>query len=215
MLLLVEGGGFFSSSASGYSSSLTLLFLGQKSEVKPMRVLPLLLDREPDLNELASTKTWISWRCASSSLRCFRHNPAGPNSSILKKDNPAGPNSSIVKKAASTQRQDSSKTSPLSDNGKNQVLSSNDENLASKMVLKSSLKKASDATVVSVGNADGNEALGGKGSCDSSHVERRKVQWIDTCGSELAEVKEFEPSEINVSDDENDIGKRRCLCSIM
>ncbi|XP_022990463.1 uncharacterized protein LOC111487315 [Cucurbita maxima] len=202
MLLLVEGGGFFSSSASGYSSSLTLLFLGQKSEVKPMRVLPLLLDREPDLNELASTKTWISWRCASSSLRCFRHNPAGPNSSILKK-------------AASTQRQDSLKTSPLSDNGKNQVLSSSDENLASKMVLKSSLKKASDATVVSVGNADGNEALGVKGSCDSSRVERRKVQWIDTCGSELAEVKEFEPSEINVSDDENDIGKRRCLCSIM
>ncbi|XP_022953140.1 uncharacterized protein LOC111455621 isoform X2 [Cucurbita moschata] len=202
MLLLAEGGGFFSSSASGYSSSLTLLFLGQKSEVKPMRVLPLLLDREPDLNELASTKTWISWRCASSSLRCFRHNPAGPNSSILKK-------------AASTQRQDSLKTSPLSDNGKNQVLSSNDENLASKMVLKSSLKKAPDATVVSVGNADGNEALGGKGSCDSSHVERRKVQWIDTCGSELAEVKEFEPSEINVSDDENDFGKRRCLCSIM
>lgn len=181
MLLAVEGGGFFSSSASGYSSSLTLLLLGQKSEDKPMRVLPLLLDREPDLNiQLASTKTWISWRCASSSFRCFRQNPTGPNPSTLKK-------------AAPTQRQDSVRTSPLSDNGKNHVPSSNDDNLASKMVLKSSLKKASDTTIVSVRNADGNEALGGKGNCDSSHVERRKVQWTDTCGSELAEVKEFEP----------------------
>ncbi|XP_022993299.1 uncharacterized protein LOC111489351 isoform X1 [Cucurbita maxima] len=203
MFLAVEGGGFFSSSASGYSSSLTLLLLGQKSEDNPMRVLPFLVDREPDLNnQLASRKTWISWRCASPSLRCFRWNPAGPIPSPLKK-------------AASTQRQDSSRTSPLSDNGKDHVPSSNDDYLARKMVLKSSLKKASDVPAVSVQNADGNEALGEKGSYDSSHVERRKVQWTDTCGSELAEVKEFEPSEINASDDENDIGKTRCLCTIM
>lgn len=182
MLLAVEGGGFFSSSVSGCSSSLTLLLLGQKSEDKPMRVLPLLVDREPDLNiQLASTKTWISWRCASPSFRCFRQNPAVTNSSPLKK-------------AATTQRQDSLRASPRSDNGKNNhVPSSDDDNLARKMVLKSSLKKASDAPIVSVPNADGNEALGGKGSCDPSHVERRKVQWTDTCGSELAEVKEFEP----------------------
>lgn len=188
MLLAVEGGGFFSSSASGYSSSLTLLFLGQKSEDKPMRVLPLLVDREPDLNigQLAPTKTWISWRCASSSFRCFRQNSAGLNSSTLKK-------------AAAIQRQNSLRTSPLSDNGKNDhVPSSNDDNHASKMVLRSSLKKTSDASIVSVRNADGNEALEGKGNCDSSHVERRKVQWTDTCGSELAEVKEFEPRYENL-----------------
>lgn len=203
MLLAVEGGGFFSSSASGYSSSLTLLLLDQKSEDKPMRVLPLLVDREPDRNiQLASTKTWISWRCASPSIRrCFRHNPAGPTTP------------SPLKKPVTTQRQDSLRTSPISDNGKNHVPSSDEDNLARKMVLKSSLKKASDASTVR--NADGNEASGGKHSCDSSHVERRKVQWTDTCGSQLAEVKEFEPSEINASDDENDIGKRRCLCTIM
>uniref|UniRef100_A0A7N0VKX0 Cyclic nucleotide-binding domain-containing protein n=1 Tax=Kalanchoe fedtschenkoi TaxID=63787 RepID=A0A7N0VKX0_KALFE len=42
MLLAVEGGGFFSSSATGYSKGLSLLFLGQKKEdkSKPMRVLP-------------------------------------------------------------------------------------------------------------------------------------------------------------------------------
>ncbi|KAE8646665.1 uncharacterized protein LOC101221691 [Cucumis sativus] len=205
MLLALEGGGFFSSSASGYSSSLSLLLLGQKSEDKSMRVLPLLVDRDPDVNiQLASTKTWISWRCASPSFRrCFRHNPAGPTTPPP------------LKKPATTQRQDSLRTSPISDNGKNHVPSSDEDNLARKMVLKSSLKKTSDANIDSVRNADGNEATGGKGSCDSSHVERRKVQWTDTCGSQLAEVKEFEPSEINASDDENDMGKRRCLCSIM
>lgn len=183
MLLALEGGGFFSSSASGYSSSLSLLLLGQKSEDKSMRVLPLLVDRDPDVNiQLASTKTWISWRCASPSFRrCFRHNPAEPTTP------------SPLKKPATTQRQDSLRTSPISDNGKNHVPSSDEDNLARKMVLKSSLKKTSDANVDSVRNADGNEATGGKGSCDSSHVERRKVQWTDTCGSQLAEVKEFEP----------------------
>ncbi|KAJ9567619.1 hypothetical protein OSB04_003585 [Centaurea solstitialis] len=40
MLLAVEGGRFFSSSASGYSNGLNLLLLGHKKEEKPMRVSP-------------------------------------------------------------------------------------------------------------------------------------------------------------------------------
>jgi hypothetical protein len=40
MLLAVEGGGFFSSSASGYSHGLSLLLLGKKGEEKAVKVSP-------------------------------------------------------------------------------------------------------------------------------------------------------------------------------
>ncbi|KAJ6803142.1 uncharacterized protein M6B38_109200 [Iris pallida] len=40
MLFAVEGGGFFSSSATGYSKGLALLLLGQKPEERPTRVTP-------------------------------------------------------------------------------------------------------------------------------------------------------------------------------
>ncbi|KAF8696763.1 hypothetical protein HU200_036396 [Digitaria exilis] len=61
MLLAVEGGGFFSSSASGYSHGLALLLLGRKAEEKPVKVLPWnhyrLVDREAEqVYHLASGK---------------------------------------------------------------------------------------------------------------------------------------------------------------
>lgn len=41
---------------------------------------------------------------------------------------------------------------------------------------------------------------------------RRKVQWNDNNGNKLAEVVEFEPSDVSDSEDEDsDV----CLCSIM
>nr|AFQ20268.1 conserved hypothetical protein [Oryza rufipogon] len=40
MLLAVEVGGFFSSSASGYRNGLALLLLGHKGEEKPVKVTP-------------------------------------------------------------------------------------------------------------------------------------------------------------------------------
>ncbi|CAF2046085.1 hypothetical protein HID58_034988 [Brassica napus] len=45
---------------------------------------------------------------------------------------------------------------------------------------------------------------------------RRKVQWPDACGSELTQVREFEPSEMGLSDEEWETGEHRtCSCVIM
>lgn len=45
---------------------------------------------------------------------------------------------------------------------------------------------------------------------------RRKVQWPDACGSELTQVREFEPSEMGLSDEEWETGQQRtCSCVIM
>lgn len=41
---------------------------------------------------------------------------------------------------------------------------------------------------------------------------RRKVQWNDRNGNKLAEIKEFEPSEVGDSDDED---SDSCVCTIM
>ncbi|XP_077245260.1 uncharacterized protein LOC143885135 [Tasmannia lanceolata] len=62
-----------------------------------------------------------------------------------------------------------------------------------KIVPKSSLKKPSD--------------LGSK------IVENKRVQWIDVLGKELAEIKEFEPSESGELEDDGD-DKRGCVCVI-
>nr|CAB3477482.1 unnamed protein product [Digitaria exilis] len=69
MLLAVEGGGFFSSSASGYSHGLALLLLGRKAEEKPVKVLPWnhyrLVDREAEqVYHLASGKDQVPGKCA-------------------------------------------------------------------------------------------------------------------------------------------------------
>ncbi|KAG9143053.1 hypothetical protein Leryth_006309 [Lithospermum erythrorhizon] len=45
--------------------------------------------------------------------------------------------------------------------------------------------------------------------CDK---KRRKVQWNDRNGDKLAEILEFEPSEVGDSDDEE---SDSCLCRIM
>lgn len=182
MLLAVEGGGFFSSSASGYSKGLTLLLLGQKNEDKPMRVSPWnqyqLVDQEsdPDL-QLASTKNRLARGCAS--FVCFGRTSAGLDTpSPLK----VGP----------TQQQDVLPSSLVSDKSKDHTVDPDDTNNARKVSLKSSLKKSSNSTSVSVGS--GNECVRlSEAGGDIPGTERRKVQWTDACGSELAEIKEFEP----------------------
>ncbi|KAI5000754.1 hypothetical protein ZWY2020_010713 [Hordeum vulgare] len=73
MLLAVEGGGFFSSSASGYSHGLALLLLGRKEEEKPVKVSPWnqygLVDGKLSMYHLASTKIKLPRMC---SLRLLR-----------------------------------------------------------------------------------------------------------------------------------------------
>ncbi|XP_009336492.2 uncharacterized protein LOC103929072 [Pyrus x bretschneideri] len=206
MLFAVEGGGFFSSSAAGYSKGLALLLLGQKDEDKPMRVSPWnqyrLVDQEFDTDlQLASTKNRLSRGCAS--FVCFGRASAGLDTPSPLKVGPA-------------QQQDILPGSLVSDKGKDHTAGADDDHIARKVVLKSSLKKPSKRTPLSVESANEREALSEPGSDIPGHVERRKVQWTDVCGSELVEIREFEPSETDGSDDGFDDGNEKsCSCVVM
>ncbi|KAK6246448.1 hypothetical protein SCA6_009538 [Theobroma cacao] len=207
MLLTVEGGGFFSSSASGYSKGLTLLLLGQKHEDRPMRVSPWnhyqLVDQEPDPDlQLASIKNRLSRGCAS--FVCFGRTSAGLDTPSPLKVGPVQQQDVLPGPLDSDKNNDH--TSHLEDGNSN----------ARKFALKSSLKKPSNSTPVPLEDVNDREASGEKDGDIPSHTERRKVQWTDACGSELAEIKEFEPSETGGSDDEFDSGSERtCSCTIM
>lgn len=188
MLLAVEGGGFFSSSASGYSKGLTLLLLGQKNEDdKPMRVSPWnqyqLVDQEPDTHlQLASAaKNRLSRGCAS--FVCFGRASAGLDTPSPLKVGPA-------------QNQDVLPGPLASDKGKDHTIDVEDDNgNVIKVSLKSSLKKPSNSNPVPVQNISEHEYEEFSENCSDipGHTERRKVQWTDACGSELAEIREFEP----------------------
>ncbi|XP_022850232.1 uncharacterized protein LOC111372236 [Olea europaea var. sylvestris] len=189
MLLTVEGGGFFSSSASGYSKGLTLLFLGQRSEGKPMRVTPWnqyqLVDQgtDPDL-QLASAKNGAVRGCAS--FVCLGHTAAG-----LESPSPL--------KVGSSQQKEVSPEPPVFDENKDEIDSADlvdDDNGNREIDLKSSLKKPSNdiqpTTTGGIGDGDEHEESSGKSNTVDSQMERRKVQWTDTSGGELYEIREFE-----------------------
>ncbi|XP_058758531.1 uncharacterized protein LOC131631782 isoform X2 [Vicia villosa] len=208
MLFAVEGGGFFSASASGYSKGLSLLLLGQRNEDKPMRVAPWnqyqLVDQgsDPEL-QLASTKNRLSRGCAS--FVCFGRTSAGL-------DNPS------PLKVGPAQQHDVSPGLPVSNDEKDPSAHVDDTNDGIKVTLKSSIKRPQSNKSVSVEDTNEQEASGGHGACTTpcDQTERRRVQWTDACGSELVEIREFEPSEVDGSDDEYDHGNdRTCSCTIM
>ncbi|XP_057794906.1 uncharacterized protein LOC131011142 isoform X2 [Salvia miltiorrhiza] len=188
MLLAVEGGGFFSSSASGYSKGLTLLLLGQKNEGELMRVAPWsqyqLVDQEtdpyPDL-QLAPGKNRLVRGCAS--FVCFGRAAAGhENSSPLK----VGP----------TQNQEVLPEPVDIDESKDQVHSIDpvdyNENIRTIVSLKSSLKKSANISPVARAVDSGNSNKHEVDRDVAGQLERRKVQWTDTTGGELFEIREFE-----------------------
>ncbi|TKY46058.1 hypothetical protein E2542_SST28091 [Spatholobus suberectus] len=204
MLLTVEGRGFFYSSASRYSKGLTLLLLDQRSDDKPMRVLPWnqfqLVGQESDHElQLASRKNRLSSGCAS--FVCFGRASAGlDNPSHLK----VGP----------AKHHDVSSGTPVSNKGKYPSANVNDD--SRKVALKSSLKRQENKKPAPVEGAAEHEASGGKGNDASGQTERRKVQWTDAGGSELVEIREFEPSEADGSVDEFDNGNDKTFsCAIM
>uniref|UniRef100_A0A7N0VJA2 Uncharacterized protein n=1 Tax=Kalanchoe fedtschenkoi TaxID=63787 RepID=A0A7N0VJA2_KALFE len=184
MLLAVEGGGFFSSSATGYSKGLSLLFLGQKKEDKstPMRVLPRnqyqLVDEdcEPDI-QLASSKHHFARGCVS--FVCFGRASTGLDSSQLK----VGP----------TQQQGIRTVPPASINGKDESTIIRKENDSRKSDLKSSLRKRSKSIPRCKDNLQCEE-LFHKYLDDTCSNGRRSIQWTDVCGRELVEIREFIPS---------------------
>ncbi|KAJ0960506.1 hypothetical protein J5N97_003937 [Dioscorea zingiberensis] len=207
MLLAVEGGGFFSSSATGYSKGLSLLLLGQKNEERPMRVLPWnqyqLVDQEVDSDlQLASRKKQASQGCTS--FLCF-----GRASTEL--DGPCPPKASPAKPPEALPI-----TCPASDDSKIGTNISVDVS-ETKICRKSSLKKNSRDCSAMVGASENAcnslEDVPGSEVCSA---ERRKVHWTDASGMELAEVREFEVSnEGHASDEEfEDDGERRCQCVV-
>ncbi|KAI3686032.1 hypothetical protein L1987_79701 [Smallanthus sonchifolius] len=205
MLLAVEGGRFFSSSALGYSNGLNLLLLGQKKEEKPMRVTPWsqyhLVDHKPDPDlQLAANKNQCA--CGCSSFTCFGCAATGLESPSV------GP----------TQHQQDVKSSShlekVEENSRatNLVEGDGDTNGINGISLKSSLKKRASTVAVPVAVYD----------CSEVEPEaiyqsaRRSVHWTDVTGGELCEIREFEPSEHSDSDDEfENSTEKTCSCTIM
>ncbi|KAK1371379.1 Low affinity potassium transport system protein kup [Heracleum sosnowskyi] len=208
MLLAVEGGGFFSASATGYSKGLALLLLGQKTEEKPMRVTPWshyqLVDQksEPDL-QLASSKNRLVRGCAS--FVCFGHTASGPEGPSPLKVGPTQQCDVLPEPAVFDKENDDSKNTDPVDS--DVVTKQND--------LKSSLKKSTTILPVSSRVSFEIDGASEKSSSYTDYIERRKVQWMDVSGGELVEVREFETSDDGSDNEFDNVSERACSCSIM
>ncbi|RWW13468.1 hypothetical protein BHE74_00055385 [Ensete ventricosum] len=181
MLLAVEGGGFFSSSASGYSSGLALLIFGRRDDEQPIKVSPWshyqLVEQEfePE-SRLPSRKKQNSQGCTS--FICFKCACAQ-----LDGESPS--------KVGLVDHSETLSDSSCSDRSKVLI---NDAATVSerKPCLKSNLKKLSrDCSTVCEGD-DPHEFLEGVENETSCCTVGRKVQWTDKCGKELVEIREFE-----------------------
>ncbi|KAL6527492.1 hypothetical protein OROGR_016582 [Orobanche gracilis] len=186
MLFAVEGGQFFSSSASGYSKCLALLLLGQKNEENPMRVTPWkqyqLVDRDTGLDiQLASGKNqpvrgcapFVCFGCTATGLESPSSRKVGPplNQEVLTGPTPVLDDSTNLKNLAGG----------VVDGGGN-----DDDSKRNVVTLKSSLRKV----------INGREQKEDETLCEQSNgvacQREKKVQWTDTSGGELFEIREFE-----------------------
>lgn len=257
MLLAVEGGGFFSSSASGYSKGLTLLLLGQKTEDKPMKITPwnqhqLEEDRESESNiQLASAKKGGLGRGCASFSCCGRvdnvlDSPSSPkvgpgtnqeslpeplsvdenkdqtHSVVNHIDDDTIDSGENVVTVESSSKELNDGAPVDSTNGFTGDVTENDVNTvdcSSKLVgiLRSSSQLVLENTTSVAENGQCSKNINGDGTLRENHdnclVERKKVQWMDTIGGELFEVREFEMSDD--SDDEFGLGNGKCECRIM
>eukprot|EP00250_Pteridium_aquilinum_P000089 c10107_g1_i1 orf=402-842(+) len=83
---------------------------------------------------------------------------------------------------------------------------------------KGSLKKSQQRAYVPP-SFEGNESMkasydGATGSDTVRLEKKRSIKWLDNHGKELTEVKEFEPSECEDSDDEQGYFSDSCACAI-
>ncbi|KAL0907759.1 hypothetical protein M5K25_022194 [Dendrobium thyrsiflorum] len=204
MLFAVEGGGFFSSSASGYSSGLALLLLRHKNEERNMKISPwnqyqLVHQDVGHDQKLASAKNEAPQGC--SSFTCF-----GCVSSC--DDGALHPESGPFHNSETSTENPSDRTNVT-------ISVSSDEN-ERKIWLKSSLKKPSTNCCVMLSDGDAaRNSMEEVQSNVSCFTGRRKVQWSDTCGKELTEIREFELSDDGVSEEDLEHKQaRRCECVI-
>lgn len=205
MLLAVEGGGFFSSSASGYSHGLALLLLGRKEEEKPVKVSPWnqyrLVDGEAEkVYNLASGKNQAPHKCAP--FICF-----GRAASELEAASPP--------KVSSSNTLNSSKESSCGSTKKKVTASGFITGDERKGCLKSNSKRDSSEHCIVVSEGEEPRESLEEVQTLKSGMERRKVQWTDTCGKELFKIREFEASDESLSDDElENEGFSKCECVI-
>ncbi|KAL6511930.1 hypothetical protein OROGR_021527 [Orobanche gracilis] len=214
MLLAVEGGGFFSSSASGYSKGLTLLLLGHKNEEKPMRVAPWTqyeLNQETDPHpQLAPGKNRLVRGCAS--FVCFGRAAGGHEGPSPTKD-------------GLTQNQEVLPTRPIDlDENKDPTHlvdivahDDDDDDDGSLRKIDNSFKSSLKKSVNTVGGGNGNKHVS---SCETDsdvacQMGRRKVRWADVIGGELFEIREFEMSEDGSDDEFDHVNGKTCACRIM
>ncbi|KQK04590.1 uncharacterized protein LOC100843154 [Brachypodium distachyon] len=201
MLLAVEGGGFFSSSASGYSHGLALLLLGRKTEEQPVKASPWnhyrLVDREAGhVGQLPSGKEEVPGKCAS--FTCFGCTPARLEGASP----PKLSSSNTAKQLSSSTNRKGTSNGSINGSGRKGCLKSN------------SRRDSSDRGSIVSDGEEPRESLEEVQTLKAG-MERRKVQWTDTCGKELFEIREFETSDEGLSDDEADNdGFRKCECVI-
>ncbi|CAN8304389.1 unnamed protein product [Cochlearia groenlandica] len=182
-----------------------------------MRVVPwshqyqVVVDQEADL--LDSIKTRVSRGCASS-FSCFGGATAGLESPpcSLKVEPPHVEHrqvSSPESVAVVVSKKEEDRVSE-GDNGSRETFN---------LSLRSSLKRPSSvAESPSLEGIKEDETSSVEDGSDLSNGDmgKRKVQWPDACGSELTQVREFEPSEMGLSDEEWETGQQRtCSCMIM
>ncbi|CAL5434446.1 unnamed protein product [Camellia sinensis] len=153
---------------------------------------------------LASTKNWLVRGCAS--FFCFGRAAAGLESPSPFKVGPA-------------QEQDILPAPPVTDKGKDHIHTTDlveDDSNTGTLALKSNLQKPTNTIPVSGGVVSECEVLCENGRDIPGHMERRKVQWTDASEGEIAQIREFELSDVGGSDDESDNGdERHCSCRIM
>jgi hypothetical protein len=178
MLLAVEGGGFFSSSATGYSHGLSLLLLGKKGEEKDAKVSPWsqyrLVDRGAEqVLHLASSKDGAPEKC--SPFVCFGCMATGLEGASPPKAGSSNALGSLLDESSDSMRKVTTDGSIT----RSEI----------RGCLKSNSKRDSLEHCISEGEEQ----------CESleevqtlkAGMERRRVQWIDTCGKHLFEIKEF------------------------
>jgi len=181
MLLAVEGGGFFSSSASGYSHGLALLLLGRKSEEKHDKGSPCshyrLVGQEAEHEcPVPSGKNDVPGKCAS--FICFGCTPAklvGASPPKLGSSNIPG---SLSEPPSSSSTGTATTNGSINGSGR-------------KGCLKNNLRRDSSERSTLSCSEEPRESLEEVQTLRSG-MERRKVQWTDTCGKELFEIREFE-----------------------
>ncbi|XP_071703588.1 uncharacterized protein [Rutidosis leptorrhynchoides] len=178
MLLAVEGGRFFSSSATGYSNGLNLLLLGHKKEEKPMRVSPWnqyhLVDQVSDPNlQLAANNNRCTCGCAS--FTCFGR-------AATKLESPSRGGQNVITSSKLEKVEENSRASDFVEGDGH-----SNNNGRSVSSLKSSLKRRTVTVAVSVAVSNSDEVESVYQSA------RRSVNWTDVTGGELCEVREFEP----------------------